>query len=145
MMGRRLAGFMAAGAVVLGGCHNPLDSDDDRDPCEFLSEYALEQTFNGRLGTGDCVTEDGAFVDFYRFILPATTDVTITQRSEALDSKLLLYRGDGTLVTSDDDSDPETTAGARITATLPAGTYLIGASSFDDGESGDYQISSTRE
>lgn len=97
------------------------------DECPIIA-YTLGSTVNGSLSTGDCVFEDGTRVDLYRFTVTAPRQVVITLRSTAFDSYLVLFNSAGNAIQQDDDS-----AGgndARITTSLAAGTYIIGANSF---------------
>ncbi|CAN5129991.1 hypothetical protein BH23GEM2_BH23GEM2_04810 [soil metagenome] len=54
---------------------------------------------------------------------------------------LLFNRGSGNLVASDDDSgDGGIGTNSHIQVQLAAGTYVVGATSFDEGETGTYQL-----
>lgn len=130
-----------AAAALLAACDsNP--NDPGEDPCEDLVEFSIGQTLNGSLTARDCELEDGSFIDLYGFTLGTTREVTLTQRSNDFDSFLFLFGSDGEPITSDDDSDPETEFGSRITITLPPGSYVVGANSVFRGETGSYQLSS---
>ncbi|HEY0020555.1 MAG TPA: DVUA0089 family protein [Longimicrobium sp.] len=97
------------------------------DECPIIA-YTLGSTVNGTLSPGDCVFEDGTRVDLYRFTLTTPRQVVITLRSTAFDSYLVLFNSAGSAIQQDDDSGGGNDA--RITQSLAAGTYIIGANSY---------------
>jgi Bacterial Ig-like domain (group 2)/Bacterial pre-peptidase C-terminal domain len=101
--------------------------------------YTIGATVNGTLAQGDCAFDDGTRVDLYRFTLATQRQVTITLRSTAFDAYLVLFDATGAAVDEDDDGAGGTDA--RITATLPAGTYTIGANSYEPA-TGAYTLTS---
>lgn len=84
----------------------------------------------------------GSYVDYYEFSLSSAQSVTITLNSTQFDAMLLLFnRASGDLVDFDDDSgEGGIGTNSRIQISLPAGTYVIGATSFEEGETGTYQL-----
>lgn len=108
--------------------------------CASVQSIALGASVSGTLTSTDCSLDDGSFVDYYELRLTSARTVAIQMTSSAFDAYLLLFdRATGDVVAEDDDS-----AGgfnARIQMSLAAGTYIIGANSFDAGETGTYQLS----
>ncbi len=98
------------------------------DDCPILT-HTLGTTVTGSLTATDCEFQDGTKVDLYRFTITTTRQVVITLRSSAFDAYLILFNAAGTGIEEDDDSAGGTDS--RITATLPAGTYVIAANSFE--------------
>jgi subtilisin family serine protease len=77
------------------------------------------------------------FSDFYQIVLPADTSITIDMRSSVFDPFLYLLSASGTVLASDDGSGGGTSA--RIgPVSLPAGSYMIEATSFTGGAFGTY-------
>ena len=102
-----------------------------------VANHTLGSTTTATLATGDCQLPDGTFVDLHRITVTTTRSVTITMRSTAVNSYLFLFNSLGDGITQNDNG-----AGgndARITATLNAGTYVIGANSLTPG-SGQYTL-----
>ena len=105
---------------------------------------------SGALSAGDCSVKqlmgggsDDSFVDTYEFELKQTTAVTISMRSASLDSVLILMDGNSKVLEVDDDSGIG--CDAKLSETLPAGTYAVLANTFVGGSDcgdtkGPYQI-----
>ena len=74
-----------------------------------------------------------SYADLYRLTLASSTAVTIDMRSTAFTSEAYVLSSTGTVLY--DDSFSGGNANARITATLPAGTYYVEASSFSESTS----------
>lgn len=109
--------------------------------CTARSTHTFGTTSGGTLSTDDCQLPDGSFVDFHTTSVPQSGAYFFRQ-SAAYDSYLLLTMPDGTTIGENDD-DPDTGTNSVVKALLPAGTYVLGPSSFAAGVTGDYSISST--
>jgi len=109
--------------------------------CTIQSSHAFGTSTNGTLSSGDCQTLDGSFVDFYATSVPQA-GAYFFRESAVFDTYLLLATPDGTTIAENDD-ELETGTNSGIKALLPAGNYLLGASAFTPGATGDYTISST--
>jgi hypothetical protein len=79
------------------------------------------------------------YADIYRLNLPASTSLTIDLLSEGLDGYLYLLSSAGNILFQDDDGGFGDDA--RITTTLPAGTYFIEVTSKETLARGDYAVS----
>jgi hypothetical protein len=133
--------------IVLSGC-----GDSVTDPVSEnfqncgVAPYQLGSTVSGSLTSSDCLLnyqgfQGGEYVDFYGFSIGSSRAVTINMTSNQIDSYLIIWnRATGAIVAEDDDGS--TGVNARINITLPAGSYVIGATSFDAGEIGPYTLSS---
>jgi hypothetical protein len=106
--------------------------------CAEAQAYTFGAIVNGTLDMGDCVVPDGAFMDRYQFTLATARTVTITQTSTDFDSYLYLFNSAGAILARNDDFG--TSLDSRISISLPAGTYSIGASAFDEFEAGQYTL-----
>lgn len=106
--------------------------------CTVAQAYTLGSTVNGTLGTGDCVTPDAAWMDRHQFSLASPRRVTIDLTSTAFDTYLYLFNADGTVIAENDDTGDS--YNSRLSLSLPAGTYSIGATSFDAGGEGSYTL-----
>lgn len=97
----------------------------------------------GTLANSDFVYE-GKFLDLYQFDVINTTTLRIDLGSNSFDTKLLLVdvlpgKVLGDLYLENDDFNlPNTTS--RLEQSLLPGTYWIGVTSFDNNETGDYNI-----
>jgi hypothetical protein len=112
------------------------------DPCSNLSTLTLGTTANGDLSPGDCALSDGSFVDFYQISLPTAGTYLFDETSAAFDSYLVMFNATGRLVGINDDVVPGNNVNSRIKAILPAGTFIVGANSFDAGKTGSYTLAS---
>jgi hypothetical protein len=136
---------IALALLMLPGCdRDPLGSDVQAtfQNCATVRTYSVGQTVNGTLSGSSCILPgDGSYVDYYEMRLSSQSSVTLTMRSAQVDAYLLVWnRATGALVTQDDDSGGG--LDARLTYSFPAGTYVIGANSYDAGETGSYTLSS---
>ena len=108
--------------------------------CAFRTTLAFGTSSNGTLSSSDCQLPDGSFVDFFATTVPQA-GAYFFRESAAFDTYLLLATPDGTTVAENDD-ELDTSTNSGIKALLPSGNYLLGASTFAPGVTGDYTISS---
>ena len=104
---------------------------------------ALGATINGRLGPGDGRASDGSYEDRYRFHGVRGQRVTISLSADKMDTVLRLARPDGTEDVSDDTRLPngQTSTNSRLDTVLAEdGDYVITATSYRSGETGDYRL-----
>jgi hypothetical protein len=109
--------------------------------CAARTAHSLGTTTPGTLSTSDCPLSDNTFADFFSTSVSAA-NAYIFRQSAAFDSYLFLATPDGGVIAENDDG-AATSGDSEIKALLPAGSYIIGASSFDAGVTGDYAISSS--
>jgi hypothetical protein len=108
--------------------------------CAVRTTHTLGSTSSGTLEAIDCAFSDGSRVDYFSTVLPQA-NAYLFRQTASFDTYLDLSLADGTVIAENDDvtsSDPN----SAIKALLPAGTYLLGASSFEPGVTGNYTISS---
>lgn len=97
------------------------------------------QTMSGDLAEGDTTLPSGEFIDSFRFQGTAGQRVTVDMRSAAFDPYLILRAPSGAQEDNDDASQSD--RNARIVTTLAeSGEYVIGATSYQPGERGAYQV-----
>lgn len=139
-MYRRLLGLtVLAAAVACNGDSilGPGSADPFRG-CSSVFRMNLGSTVNGSLSTNDC-QDQGYFTDYYEIQLNSGRDITIDLASNDFDAFLELYdRETGDFLGEDDNSGFGNNA--RLQGFLPAGTYVIAASSFFTNETGDYSL-----
>lgn len=113
------------------------------EPCLDIAPYTLGTNVNGTLVATDCrtVVKPDSYTDFYRVTLPQAGTYLFNESSLILDTFVLLLRTDGTLIGANDDVVTGNTD-SRVKAILPAGDYLIGASSYDPNATGSYAMAS---
>lgn len=102
------------------------------------------QTVNGTLSLSDCVrpAPDLRNFDNYKLTLGATTAVQVDLDATGFDAYLYIFNFvNDTLVAEHDDIVLGTNTDSRINITLPAGEYLIRATSFDSLQTGTYVLS----
>ena len=109
--------------------------------CTERSTHTFGTVGSGTLSPNDCQLSDGSFVDFHATSTPEAGAYRFRQGAP-FDTYLLLAMPDGTTIGENDD-ELETGTNSGIKALLPAGNYLLGASSFEPGVTGDYDIAST--
>lgn len=80
----------------------------------------------------------GTYTDAYRLALPTAGYVTINLRSEEADTYMFLADAEGNLLASDDDGGDDTNS--RIRTWLPAGEYVVEATTYEAGECCEYSL-----
>lgn len=102
----------------------------------------INETHNGTLQQGDKVYEqDQSLYDEYKFKAEQGYNITVTMRSDALDSYLHLYGPDGSQLATNDDSPAAGGKNAQIQMAAPAsGEYTVYANSLNQGETGAYSV-----
>jgi len=117
-------------------------------PCPAPASIPPTAERHGRLSVTDCfATELGldvlnTLVDRHRVVLPSSGRLTAELRSSAFDAFLMLFDGTG-LVRIAEDDDGAGRLDARLDRELAAGSYLLVPTSFFDGSTGGYQLSTT--
>jgi hypothetical protein len=107
-----------------------------------LQTIACGQTVSATLSSTDCTLSDGSYADYWAFQGTSGQDVTVTMRSNSVDSYLAL------LDPADHDvQENDNAAGgndARLTYRLDSsGEWAIAAGSFSPRETGPYTLSLT--
>lgn len=112
------------------------------EPCTDITPHTLGTNVNGTLASTDCRSplKPDSYTDFYRVTLPQAGTYLLSESSLTIDTFMLLLNTDGTLIGANDDVGASTDS--RVKAILPAGDYLIGASSFDPNTRGSYAMAS---
>jgi hypothetical protein len=105
------------------------------------STHALGSTLDNQLSTTDCQLSDGSFVDFYAVTIPTAGTYIFNQTSSTFDTYLALLTSANVLVGINDDY-LTTSTDSRLKVIVPAGSYFIGANSFDANTLGNYSLSS---
>ena len=114
------------------------------DPCAINRTISLGQTATGTFNTSDCAISDGGGPNryFQRFglTLAATTALQIDMASNAVDTYLILQNAQtGAVITENDDASANST-NSRILANVPAGQYIVNATTFEAGQVGAYSL-----
>jgi hypothetical protein len=106
-------------------------------------EIDVGSRLEGRLEDGDELLAEGELADRYVFRAAAGTPVDVIMSSGEIDTYLVLWFPDGTVLSSDDDW--EDSARSRIELILPqTGAYELVATSYMGGEVGRYRLSVER-
>lgn len=105
-----------------------------------LPRITAGQSVSGRLANGDFLrSDDNTYADGFEYVGRAGEQITITMRSSAFDSWVVVDDPNGPMQEHDDDS-----AGgndSELTVTLPhAGRYVIIANSVSPGSTGAYTL-----
>jgi hypothetical protein len=108
-------------------------------PCQLSTPHTIGTTSNGVLATTDCALPSGAYIDFYSTTIGGANALGFIQTSTAIDTYLYVVTASGVLIAENDDF---TGTNSAIKALLPAGSYRLGASSFETGAVGSYAVSS---
>jgi hypothetical protein len=107
--------------------------------CPAPTIIAVGSTVNGILGSSGCTGADGAFVELYQFTLAAPATVRIAQ-SASFDTYVHLLKANGDVVAENDDAQSGGTLNSELSALLEPGTYIVGASSFAVGATGEFAL-----
>jgi hypothetical protein len=111
------------------------------DPCDTLTPLGTTPVA-GALSAFDCVFPTGFFTDFYQLDMPAQAGVLVTMTSSAFDTYLEMYHLSTPFLGVNDDLSADST-NSRLIAILPQGSYVIGASSYDQNRTGAYTLTQT--
>jgi hypothetical protein len=103
--------------------------------------HALGSTVDNQLSSTDCQLSDGSFVDFYAVTIPTGGTYIFNQTSAVFDTYLALLTSANVLVGINDDY-LSTSTDSRLKVIVPAGSYFIGANSYDRNTFGNYSMSS---
>ncbi|MFL5462560.1 MAG: PPC domain-containing protein [Gemmatimonadaceae bacterium] len=109
--------------------------------CAAVAAHPLGSTTDGQLSATDCMFLDGSFIDFYVVNVATAGAYVFSQTSPVLDSYLVLFSANGSLIGYNDDLSASTT-NAEIRAVLPAGTFIVGTNSYDPSAIGSYSLAS---
>src|SRR5688500_18699721 len=137
---RSLRGALLAGpALLLLAC-----GDSFTDPtqqrfmgCE-VEQIFVGQSRSGTLSTNDCIVNDSYAEMWYLDVRNDDELLIIDLESFDFDAYLELYDWDTGELVSDNDDLNEFTTDARLDGFLPRGRYVIAATSFEPGETGQY-------
>ena len=130
-----------AGLVLAACSDSPTDANEPFLGCANVGSIQTGTRVSGALETADCRESAGALVDLYELRLASSTTVEITLSSGSFDTYLvLLERETGAIRAQNNDIDIFTTD-SRIRAPVPAGRYVIVATSYRVGEEGPYRLS----
>ena len=102
--------------------------------------HTLGSTSDNQLSSTDCRLSDGTFIDLYTVTIPASGTYIFNQTSTAFDTYLAFFTSGSVLIGVNDDFG---TSDSRVKIIVPAGSYLIGALSFDPNVTGTYSLVST--
>jgi len=133
------------GAAVLNRPSRPGTQQQEAAPVAVPADAApisVGQSRDGRLGQGAETLSSGEFVN--RFTLNGRQGQALDLRlsSSEFDPYLQITGPGGFSAFNDDDADREGSHDSRLIVTLPAdGAYVIGATSYQSGESGRYRLS----
>ena len=139
-MSRRFLTIVAL-SVLITGCSDATGNVPDSFlGCDRVEGYRLGDSEGGNLSTSDCGLS-GSYIDYYAFTLSSDRDIVIDLASNQFDAYLILFdRRTGQVIEENDDGPFDTDA--RIAGFLERGDYVIGVTSFDPGEIGQYTLDS---
>ncbi|HEX9951916.1 MAG TPA: hypothetical protein VGB53_09130 [Rubricoccaceae bacterium] len=161
MLSSRLYAFAAVLALTAPGCDlvgasdalGDVSSSDRAELADLTGAFfdcdaevrEVTDRASGTLESGDCLQTDGSYQDFYAFRLDERADVRVEMTSSEVAPYLFLLEADlgssDPLVEVDRDRNATRTDRAGVSATLPAGLYLLYANSVSADETGDYTLS----
>ena len=110
-------------------------------PCSAQTPISVGETKTGTLEASDSRREDcnGCIADRYEFTITSSQALVISLTSTDFDSFLRVRDSIGAVLATDDDSGGG--FNSLISRNFAAGTYEIQASTFGEGETGDYALS----
>ena len=107
------------------------------DPCTTPASITMNTTIDGTIAQTDCLLSRGTYADLFTFTTSKSSGTRVHMSSDVVDAYVIVTSSSGAQWT-DDDSGPGT--GARLEATLPAGTYTVRATSKAAGGAGAYRL-----
>ena len=110
--------------------------------CGSAPGLAPGDSVDGALGT-DSDRFDGAFIDYYTLDLSGPGGLRVAQSSSDFDPLVLVFDATGRIIDQgfqEVGSPPDSIETATLTRTFEAGCFLVGASVWDRGDSGDYTL-----
>ena len=101
--------------------------------------HTLGSTSDSQLSSTDCQLSNGSFVDLFTVTIPTSGTYIFNQTSTAFDTFLAFYTSGAVLIGVNDDFG---NSDSRVKVIVPAGSYIIGALSFDPNMTGNYSLTS---
>ena len=139
--------LIRAGLLSLIGIQLSCGSSDSSGPrvvelCTDIAPHTLGTNVNGTLASTDCRSplKPDSYTDFYRVTLPQAGTYLFNESSLTIDTFMLLLNADRTLIGANDDAGVG--RDSRVKAILPAGDYLIAATSYHPDITGSYALAS---
>lgn len=102
--------------------------------------HTLGSTSDSQLSPTDCQLSNGSFVDFFTVTIPTSGTYIFNQTSTTFDTYLAFLTSARVTIGVNDDFG---TSDSRVKVIVPAGSYLLGALSFDPNVTGNYSLAST--
>ena len=102
--------------------------------------HTLGSTSDSQLSPTDCQLSNGSFVDFFTVTIPTSGTYIFNQTSTTFDTYLAFLTSARVTIGVNDDFG---TSDSRVKVIVPAGSYLLGALSFDPNVTGNYSLIST--
>ncbi len=102
--------------------------------------HTLGSTSDSQLSPTDCHLSNGSFVDFFTVTIPTSGTYIFNQTSTTFDTYLAFLTSARVTIGVNDDFG---TSDSRVKVIVPAGSYLLGALSFDPNVTGNYSLVST--
>ncbi len=108
-----------------------------------IQTVTSDETLDGQWGSGcDSEARSGSHARYYSFTLDASSEVTVTLESSAVDTHLYLRSGDATSGTARHENDDHegSTSVSQIQETLAAGSYTVEATTYSAGATGAFSL-----
>jgi hypothetical protein len=117
------------------------ETEPTLDIADVLETTAYSETFTGTLQEGDATLDNGEYFDYYDVELVQGQEVTFELSSTEFDTYLIISAPDDFGYVNDDATIKVDGYLSKLTIPISTtGTWTIGVSSYEAGESGDYQV-----
>ncbi len=130
--------------AVGGGTEPSIEAEPEPqiDVADVLETSSYNETFSGELAVGDeTLDEGGQFFDVYELELVQGQEVTFELSSIAFDTHLSVFAPDDYGYLNEDATVKVEGYLSRLTIPITTtGTWLIGVSSYAEGETGSYEV-----
>jgi uncharacterized caspase-like protein len=127
------------GGYELSVTSSGIDRQPAAEPSGALQAIAAGQAVSGALSASSPVAADSTYYQEYRYTAHAGESVTVTLKSRAFDSWLVVYQPGGYFQLADDDSGGD--RDSKLTFAFPTdGTYVIRANTLAKREAGAYTL-----
>ena len=151
-----LESSLAAGryTVLVRGARNEVGAyrlvvEPAVNPCDVTRVLTLGQTVQESFAQGDCALADQTggpvrFFERYGLVLTERTSVQVDMTSTAVDAYLLIQNAQTGAVVAENDDRAVDNRNSRIVADLPAGNYIVNATTYATGETGPFTLTIAR-
>jgi hypothetical protein len=130
--------------LAVTGCDNPLDTAADTFRNCPVEEFAVPGTVQGSLGADSCLLVYGGsaqdrYVAYHEVRLGHAGPLDVSLMTDDFDAYIIVWSRSNQGIVAEEAGGGVGT-GARLVQTVPAGRYIIGATTVGEEETGAYTL-----